>query len=218
MIVLCGAIIRRESRFLGMIKYKIIDNMEPWSEERFQQELALVSEQRREKVLRYRFAAGRQQSLMAYRLLQSLLLEVYGIEEPPVFRELENGKPVIVGHEDIHFNLSHCKHGVACAVSDEPVGIDIESIPSELKDSLVEYIFSEREQQMLRSSASPTLLFAQLWTMKEAVVKLSGRGLTGKEQLRPLLEPYHFGNSPWKFISLDNPSLGFACCLAVENS
>ena len=70
------------------------------TEEQFNDCLSRVSEQRREKVLKYKFQAGREQSLKAYMLLQRLLKEEYGITEPPVFRELENGKPVIVGHED----------------------------------------------------------------------------------------------------------------------
>ena len=56
-----------------MMHYKIYDDMTPWSEERMQMELSLVSEQRREKVMKMRNVAAKQQSLTAYRLLQDML-------------------------------------------------------------------------------------------------------------------------------------------------
>ena len=182
------------------MRYLIDDNMTPMTEEQFNYCLSKVSEQRREKVLKYKFSAGREQSLRAYMLLQRLLKEEYGIIEPPVFRELENGKPVIVGHEDIHFNMSHCKYAVACAVSNEPVGIDVERIMEKVNDDLAKYVLSDEELKDLTP-----LKFTRLWTMKESVVKLTGRGITGTEQLRPLLDDFHKGNSPWQIITKEFP-------------
>lgn len=182
------------------MRYLIDDNMTPMTEEQFKDCLSRVSAQRREKVLKYKFASGREQSLRAYMLLQQLLKEEYGITEPPVFRELENGKPVIIGHEDIHFNMSHCKNAVACAVSDKPIGIDVERIQDKVNESLAQYVLNEKELEDITP-----LKFARLWTMKEAVVKLTGRGITGKEQLRPLLNDYYNGKSPWQIITKDFP-------------
>ena len=182
------------------MRYLIDDNMTPMTEGQFNDCLSKVSEQRREKVLKYKFQVGREQSLRAYMLLQRLLKEEYGITEPPVFRELENGKPVIIGHEDIHFNMSHCKYAVACAVSNEPVGIDVERIQEKVNDDLAKYVLSDDELKDITP-----LKFTRLWTMKEAVVKLTGRGITGKEQLRPLLSDFHKGNSPWQIITKEFP-------------
>jgi len=36
----------------------------------------------------------------------------------------------LIGSPHIHFNISHAGHYVACVISDEPVGIDIEIIKS----------------------------------------------------------------------------------------
>lgn len=200
-----------------MMHYKIYDDMAPWSEERMQMELSLVSEQRREKVMKMRNAAARQQSLTAYRLLQDMLCETYGITESPIFCTLDNGKPVILGHEDIHFNISHCRNGVACAISDDPVGIDIECIPQAVKETLAEYIFNDYELEMIRLSPTPSVIFTRLWTMKEAVVKLSGRGITGKEQLRPLLQPLYENDSHWIFHHIEKPELGYVCTIAEDS-
>lgn len=210
------------------MKYYIDDNLSPISQEQLLCELQSVSQQRKEKVLKFRYDSGRLQSLKAYQLLQKALKEEYGINEPPVFIEQENGKPVIEGHEDIHFNISHCKSGVACAIGNEPIGIDIENIPADLKDGLLEYVFSEEEHDMVQKAKgtdaegnelSPTIMFARLWTMKESLVKLTGRGITGKEQLVPLLNNWHKGTSDYDFIIRQDASKGWVCsiCFRKEN-
>ena len=127
---------------------------------------------------------------MAYLLLCEGLRQEYGITERPVFDYGEHGKPIIVGHPDIHFNVSHCREGVICVVSDRPVGVDIESI-REYKESLVRYTMNDCEVQQIEQAEHPEVEFIRLWTMKEAVLKLSGKGivdnmkgvLTGHEQI-----------------------------------
>lgn len=164
--------------------------------------------------MRYKFESGRVQSLMAYVTLKQLLRKNYGIEGNPIFKEGEHGKPEIVEIEGIDngfdlsrlsFNFSHCKNGVACAVnhrseadaSDKSpaVGIDIECIPKEIKEDLCRYVFNEKEVEQVLTSNKPCVEFARLWTMKEALVKLSGIGIRDKDQLRSLLnqkEKYSF--------------------------
>ena len=89
-----------------------------------------ISEQRREQALRFKHEQGRRLCVLAYLLLKQGLREEYGIMDNPVFEYNEHGKPFIVGHPEIFFNLSHCKEAVACAISDQPVGIDVESVRS----------------------------------------------------------------------------------------
>ena len=125
--------------------------------------LPLLSEQRREQTLKFKYELGRKTCAGAYLLLCEALRKEYGIMEPPVFEYGEHGKPYIVGHPDIHFNISHCKEAVLCVTSPRPVGVDVE--------------------------------FIRLWTMKEAVLKLTGEGiskdlktvLTGKEQVQTIV-------------------------------
>ena len=90
--------------------------------------LQLVSKQRREQALRFKFERGQRTCILAYLLLKKALHEEFGITANPVFEYGEHGKPIFVGHPEIHFNLSHCREAVVCAVSDRPVGIDVESI------------------------------------------------------------------------------------------
>jgi 4'-phosphopantetheinyl transferase len=139
--------------------------------------LALLSEQRREQALRFRHELGQRTCAAAYLLLCEGLRREYGIDERPLFEYGEHGKPAIVGRPDIHFNLSHCREAAVCYLSDRPVGIDVESI-HEAKRSLVNYTMNEDEQQLIFTSPRPALTFTRLWTMKEAVAKLTGQGIT----------------------------------------
>lgn len=142
----------------------------------FEAALPLLSEQRRQQALKFRHEQGRKTCAMAYLLLCQALRQEYGITELPVFGYGEHGKPFIVGHPDIHFNFSHCREAVICVVSNRPVGVDVESI-REYRDSLVRYTMNDQEVQQIERAERPDVEFIRLWTMKEAVLKLSGRGI-----------------------------------------
>ena len=143
----------------------------------FEDALPLLSAQRREQALKFRYELGRKTCAAAYLLLREGLKKEYGITEPPVFEYGEHGKPMIAGHPEIHFNLSHCREAVACAVSNRPVGIDVESV-REYKDSLARYTMNDDELRTIAAAGRPDAAFIRLWTMKEAALKLTGRGIT----------------------------------------
>jgi len=138
--------------------------------------LPLLSPQRREQALRFRHEQGRKTCAAAYLLLCEALRTEYGISEAPRFDYGEHGKPTLAGLSHIHFNLSHCRHAAICAVSSEPVGIDVESI-REYKETLARYTMSDDELDGILRADCPDVAFIRLWTMKEAVLKLSGRGI-----------------------------------------
>ena len=149
---------------------------EIWS---FDLEAALkeISEQRREQALKFKYELGKRLCVLAYLLLKQALREGYGITENPVFEYNEHGKPSIVGHPDIHFNLSHCKEAAICVVGDQSVGVDVESI-REYKESLVNYTMNDEEIAQIKSAENPAAAFIRLWTMKEATMKLIGTGIS----------------------------------------
>lgn len=157
--------------------------------------LPLLSEQRREQVLKFKFELGRKTCAAAYLLLCEGLLKEYGITERPLFEYGEHGKPSLVfsshpplATHPIHFNLSHCREAAICVLAQQPVGIDIESI-REYKDTLAHYTMNDEELQRIVSAERPDVEFTRLWTMKEAVLKCIGTGinndiknvLTGRE-------------------------------------
>ena len=138
--------------------------------------LSLLPEQRKAKVMAIRSEAGRRQSVAAYLLLCEALAKEYGITERPIFDYGENGKPFIVGHPDIHFNMSHCREAAVCVVAPHPIGIDIESIRT-FKESLVRYTMNDEEVAQILAHDHPDVAFISQWTRKEAALKLSGEGI-----------------------------------------
>lgn len=142
----------------------------------WQAALPLLSEQRREQCLKFRHEQGRKTCAAAYLLLCKGLREEYGITEPPVFEYGEHGKPMIAGSPHIHFNLSHCREAAICVVSNQPVGVDVESV-REYKESLVHYTMNDEEVSQIMQAVRPDVEFTKLWTKKEAVLKLSGEGI-----------------------------------------
>lgn len=138
--------------------------------------LARVSEQRRELALKFRHEGSRRLCLAAYLLLMDGLRKEYGFTEPPVFDYLPEGKPFIVGHPDIHFNLSHSGDVAVCAIADQPVGIDIETT-RKISDSLIDYTMNEKEREIIAASNDKVMAFLTFWTKKEALLKLTGEGI-----------------------------------------
>ena len=139
--------------------------------------MAEISVQRREQALKFKHEQGQRLCVLAYQLLKEGLREGYGITDNPIFEYNEHGKPSIVGHPEIFFNLSHCKEAVICVISDKPIGVDVESI-REFKDSLVNYTMNDEEKAEITKSDNPEASFIRLWTMKEATAKLIGTGIT----------------------------------------
>ena len=155
----------------------IFDEMNLVTEEEIQRLLPLVSEQRRDDALRFAHRFGQFACLKSYVMLREIL-ESKGLSHPFLFGCNEHGRPFLIVHPEVHFNISHCKNGIAVAVSDEPVGIDIESFRN-YNDSLVRYTMNDEEYRIIKESDHPEQVFCAYWTKKEAVFKLRGTGITG---------------------------------------
>ncbi|MCR5642363.1 MAG: 4'-phosphopantetheinyl transferase superfamily protein [Prevotella sp.] len=138
--------------------------------------LGQISEQRRQQALRFQYEHGQRTCVLAYLLLKRALKEEFGMEENPLFEYGEHGKPSIVGHPEIFFNLSHCREAVACAVSRRPVGIDVESV-GRYREAVARYTMNDKEMALITNAPQPEVMFTRLWTMKEARLKLTGEGI-----------------------------------------
>lgn len=93
----------------------------------------------------------------------------------------EHGKPVSDG---IFFNVSHCKKAVAIAISDGPVGIDVENVRP-FKEKVGEYIASDEEKALLDTDID----FYKIWTAKESLAKADGKGIDKRPSAIPAI-PY----------------------------
>ncbi len=126
---------------------------------------------RRQKIDAFRFDKDRRLSLGAGILLHEILRRVDADEGR--LSKGENGKPILPD-SSLHFNLSHSGRIAACAVSDRPVGVDIEEI-RHFDESLIRYVFREEEIVLLRNTDADC---TALWTIKESLMKYWGAGIT----------------------------------------
>jgi 4'-phosphopantetheinyl transferase len=85
------------------------------------------------------------------------------------------GKPFLSG-SPIQFSLSHSGEYAACALCDDPVGIDLET-ERPLREPLLRRCFREGERRRILESEHPAASFTALWTRKESYLKATGEGL-----------------------------------------
>ena len=132
-----------------------------------------LSQERKEKILKYRQLKDRKQSLGAGLLLLKVLGEHNRTLDEIYY--IENGKPALDG---VCFNLSHSEDLVVCAVSEKPVGIDIEKIRN-VKENLADRYFTDSEKAYLLQfeGTARNEEFIRLWTMKESYMKYTGEGM-----------------------------------------
>lgn len=96
------------------------------------------------------------------------------------------GKPYLLNSSDLHFNLSHSGDKLSLAFSRELVGLDLEK--KERKGNFVELAkrFFHSEERV-RVEAGGRGVFLDMWTAKEAMLKLAGKGIAaGLEKARIL--------------------------------
>ncbi len=117
-----------------------------------------------------RGAAVRRASFAAWSLLFHTLAE-NGLPAGTVVFDA-NGKP---GFADVplFFSISHSGDVCAVAVSDRPVGADIERVREQYRPRLIERSLSAAEKAAFDGD------FTRLWCRKEAVAKMTGEGITG---------------------------------------
>ena len=154
----------------------LYDTLKNYSDEQYLKHLNALPVWRREKALQYKKLDDRKRSVLAFVLLQHSLREEYGITEVPEFVYNEFGKPLF-SNLPIHFSLSHCKDAVACAVSDHNIGIDVESIVPYNPD-VARRVCTPTELEMLEQSENKDTDFIKFWTIKEAISKYEGMGVS----------------------------------------
>ena len=184
--------------------YEIFDHMHLCTDEAVREMLPLVSEQRRQQALRYSHTFGRFCCLKSYLMLLELLSAVYPELDTskPEFGYNAQGKPFLLARPDIHFSISHTKNAILVAISDAPIGVDIEAFRSP-SAALIARTMNATEQAAIataaasaasaasaagtreahleqpQASGTPEALFSAIWTRKEAVLKLRGTGIEG---------------------------------------
>ena len=142
------------------------------TEEEYEAIYQSLSPSRKAHIDRLKKPDDRKRSLLATEIVHQLASDAV-LETDPAGRPYLRNCPYYV-------SISHSHGAVACAVSETPVGIDIEKIKP-VKTRLVNYACLPEEQEYVNAQEAPvitdgeTLLrFFAVWTGKEACFKKNG--------------------------------------------
>ena len=134
-----------------------------------------LSEDRQRKALRIKRDDERIRSVGASLLLEYVLGK-RGVSEF-VYSYGKHGKPCLAGREDIRFNISHSGERVMCALSDTPVGCDVERV-SAVATGLEKRVLTVREIDIYERLDGREKTFFRFWTAKESFIKAIGEGMS----------------------------------------
>ncbi len=100
---------------------------------------------------------------------RELLRLTLGKETLPPLQYDAHGKPYLEGM--CCFSISHTRGAVAAAVSQQPVGVDVERADRQIPMKLRQRYLTAAEQ----AYAADAKRFLEIWTRKEALLKRDGR-------------------------------------------
>jgi len=91
------------------------------------------------------------------------------------------GKPFLINIPELHFSLSHTGREVALVFSRSPVGFDMEKSGRQTDFlTLAKRFFTATEVAAIVAAGNDAgPCFLELWTAKEAILKLEGTGISG---------------------------------------
>ncbi len=196
---------------------------------------ALLSAEERERAARFRFEADADRFAAGRGALRVVLGHWLGLAPEAVrFGSLPNGKPVLAGHAEPQFNVSHSGEWALIAVAHgRRVGVDVERVRDDADSGeIARRYFSANEADALgrlSAEAQPEAFF-RCWTRKEAYIKARGDGLSfpldqfdvafapGEPPalLANRVEPEEVGR--WSLFDLSAATPGYAVALAVEGA
>ena len=157
---------------------------------------ALLPAERQEKIARYRFQKDKLLSLAAGLLIRRAIGDsavTFG----------GHGKPY--AQNGVFFSVSHSGRIAAIAVDDTELGLDIEELPAIDRLKIADRFYHPAERRYVKEAADQRRAFCDIWTRKEAYLKITGEGIsTDLTAFDTLSEPL---KGQTVTLSLDNCSL-----------
>lgn len=156
--------------------------------------LDFLSQPERDRSTSFRKPADARRSVLSHGMVRSVLAR-YTRSEPGMIPLVygRNGKPSLAftgmdgASRNISFNLSHTREMIGIGImKDFEIGIDIVRIdPRCPVREIAGYLFTPRETKFLQGLGSDQRknMFFTLWAMKEAVIKATGEGLGGIQEI-----------------------------------
>lgn len=132
---------------------------------------------------------------------------------PSDYAYKESGQPTI---QNGHISISHTEGYAACAISRQPVGIDVERGHTFSK-AAAKRILSPQEE-LLRESANADELLSRVWTVKESFLKMTGEGIPGGMRTLELIAAGDGSSGKWTIKRGTKLEAGCAVLLSISGS
>ena len=148
--------------------------------------LSLLSSEEASRAERFKFNIHRNRFIISHGFMRSVLAKYLNIEPSDIkYQKTEMGKPFLIEEDNtpaLKFNLSHTQDIALLAVTRKAqVGLDIEYMERKTDwQGICKRFFTQAEQDILFALAETkqSQAFFQLWTRKEAYMKVLGTGLS----------------------------------------
>ncbi|MEE0968365.1 MAG: 4'-phosphopantetheinyl transferase superfamily protein, partial [Clostridia bacterium] len=132
------------------------------------------------------------QSIVGLRLLSILTNR----EELPPLARNEFGRPFFDGAASPVFSISHTNGLVVCSIirnNTSMIGVDCEKLYTKNPTLLAERFFAPCERKYIIRSDDTAMAFTEIWTKKEAYIKLLGKGLSVPLSSFDVMSDMHIG-------------------------
>jgi 4'-phosphopantetheinyl transferase len=192
-----------------------------------------LDQDERARAARFHFHRDRRRFMAGRGLLRQILASYLDSAPNRVqFGYTGNGKPYLLAHSELCFNVSHSAETLVVAVAHRQVGVDVEVLPLDAADAgVADLVFCASERAALEGTDATdySRIFARLWTRKEAYIKADGRGMSlqlnnidvgtlpqGILFYQPELNQWT-PSTDWTLHTL-GPSPGYVCSLAIQGA
>jgi phosphopantetheinyl transferase len=130
----------------------------------------IFCQQRREEIEKCRNSSVKEQKMYVWKLLEYALSDTFGLDiSKQKFQKKKSGKWILDG---CYFSLSHSGNIITVAISDSPVGIDVQIVKKlDQSQKFKGIILSEKEKKKFRNISDERLL--KMWSLKECAFKQS---------------------------------------------
>ena len=150
-----------------------IGRLSDYDEVEYEKAYAYLSFSRKTRINRLKQEKDKKRSLLGEILLKKLLEEE---KVDAYILSSDNGRPYL-SDDSFYVSISHSGEMAAAAISEEPIGIDVERL-RKIDLKLIERVCTEREAEYIKEGDNPEFRFFEIWTAKEAYFKKQGTGIT----------------------------------------
>ena len=159
------------NNYLYICNTSVLDNKEVYDKA-----YNSLSQQRKEKVDKFKFLKDKKLSILSEVLLKEAFNSL-NINSSFNYKYNKQGKPYLEDIGNIKFNISHSGEYVICLVSNDEVGCDIEEI-KDINLNIANKFFYNTEYTNIFNSSNKIDTFYRYWTLKESFIKSVGLGLS----------------------------------------